>query len=119
MTIQWDPILFINLILCIIIFVLGAASSRKTGERLPLQVGIAFGLFGVSHAATLAGLKGSLTVLLIAVRTLAYLLVIYALIRYLRLSRMSKEATQAWVDYYKGETKPKSEAPSDQRPAGQ
>lgn len=46
---------------------------------MPLYVGIAFGLFGVSHLMTLLGLKDALEIVLIVVRTLAYLLVAFAL----------------------------------------
>ena len=104
MAIEWDPIIFINLILCIIILVLGYFIFKKSGEKLPLYVGIAFGLFGLSHAATLAGLKVPLTLPLIIIRTLAYLLVIYALYRYLRENQVQKEARQAWVDFFREET---------------
>jgi hypothetical protein len=104
MAIEWDPIIFINLFLCIIIVVLGYLLFKKSGEKLPLYVGIAFGLFGVSHAATLAGLKVPLTLPLIIIRTLAYLLVIYALYMYLKATIIQKEARQAWVDFFKDET---------------
>jgi hypothetical protein len=42
-----------------------------------IYVGIAFGLFGLSHLATILGLKESLEAALIVVRTLAYLLVAF------------------------------------------
>ena len=104
MAVEWDPIIFINLILCIIIVVLGYRIFKKSGEKLPLYIGIAFGLFGVSHAATLAGLKVPLTLPLIIIRTLAYLIVIYALYMYLRENIIQKEARQAWVDFFREET---------------
>jgi hypothetical protein len=105
MAIEWDPIIFINLILCIIILVLGFIIFKKSGEKLPLYVGIAFGLFGVSHAATLGGLKVPLTLALIIIRTAAYLLVIYALYMYLKENILQKEARQAWVDFFREETR--------------
>jgi hypothetical protein len=104
MAIEWDPIIFINLILCIIILVLGYLIFKKSGEKLPLYVGVAFGLFGVSHSATLAGLKIPLTLPLIVIRTLAYLLVIYALFMYLQENIIQKEVRQAWVDFFREET---------------
>jgi CHASE2 domain-containing sensor protein len=104
MALEWDPIIFINLILCIIIVVLGYLIFKKSGEKLPLYIGIAFGLFGVSHAATLAGLKVPLTLPLIIIRTSAYLIVIYALYDYLRANIIQKEARQAWVDFFREET---------------
>jgi uncharacterized membrane protein (UPF0136 family) len=79
MSLVLDPIYIINLTLCIIILVLGVFGYRKTGNPVPLYVGIAFGLFGVSHLATILGLKESLEAVLIVIRTAAYLVVIVAL----------------------------------------
>jgi hypothetical protein len=104
MAFEWDPVLFVNLLLCIAIVILGYLCYQKSGEPLPVYIGAAFGLFGISHAATLAGLKVPLTIPLILVRTLAYLLVLIALWQHLTTSLMQKEATQAWVDFFKGET---------------
>jgi hypothetical protein len=77
MAIEWDPILFVILILCIIILLLGILCYRKSQESLPLFIAAAFGLFGISHAATLLGLKVPLTIPLIINRALANLLVIF------------------------------------------
>jgi CHASE2 domain-containing sensor protein len=101
---EWDPILFVNLVLCIVIVILGYLCYKKSGETLPLYIGGAFGLFGISHATTLMGFKVPLTIPLIIIRTLAYLLIVYALYRYLRSSIIQKETRQAWVDYFKDET---------------
>jgi hypothetical protein len=105
MAIEWDPILFVNLVLCIIIVLLGILSYRKSHEPLPLFISAAFGLFGVSHAATLLGWKVPLTIPLIIIRALAYLLVIYALVMQLKTSMIAKETQQAWVDFYQEETR--------------
>jgi hypothetical protein len=104
MAFEYDPVLFINLILCIIIVVMGFLCSKRTGENLPLFIAAAFGLFGISHAATLAGLKDALVIPLILIRALAYILVIYALYSYLKDSLTAKETRQAWVDYFRGES---------------
>ncbi len=79
MTFVWDPIYTTNLILCIVIVVLGIVGFKKSGDVTPLFVGIAFGLFGLSHLTTLLGLKETLTVVLLVVRTIAYLLVAFTL----------------------------------------
>jgi hypothetical protein len=50
---------------------------RRSSRIFPLYIGIAFGLFGLSHLATILGLKASLEVPLIVVRTLAYLIVVF------------------------------------------
>ncbi|MDD1685844.1 hypothetical protein [Methanoregula sp.] len=94
----------VNLVLCIIIVILGILCFRKSGEMLPAFIGAAFGLFGISHAATLAGLAASLELPLIIIRTLAYVLVIVALWQHLKNSLIQKETRQGWVDYFKSET---------------
>ena len=104
MAVEWDPILFVNLVLCIIIVLLGVLCYRKSHDSLPLFISAAFGLFGVSHAATLLGFKVPLTLPLIVIRALAYLLVIYALVMHLKSSMIAKEAQQAWVDFFKEES---------------
>ena len=74
----WDPITAVNLVLSVIVLVLGYWGYKKSNDKVPLYVGVAFGLFGVSHIATLLGFKQSLESVLIIIRTLAYLIVIYA-----------------------------------------
>jgi hypothetical protein len=79
MSIVWDPIYIVNLVLCVVILVFGIVGWRRSRKAYPLYVGIAFGLFGLSHLATILGLKDSLETALIVVRTLAYVLVALAL----------------------------------------
>ena len=79
MQFTWNTLTFINLVLCIVILVFGIISWQRTKSRVVLYVGTAFGLFGLSHLASLLGLSNVLNILLIIVRTLAYLLVTYAL----------------------------------------
>jgi uncharacterized membrane protein (UPF0136 family) len=79
MNFVWDPISAVNLILCIVILILGVAGYRRSRSAIPLYIGIAFGLFGLSHLATLMGLKDTLEVALVVVRTVAYLIVAFAL----------------------------------------
>lgn len=79
MAFNWDPIYAVNLVLCIIILILGYWGYKKSKSSVPLYIGIAFGLFGVSHLSILLGLKDTLGPVLILIRLLAYLIVIYAL----------------------------------------
>jgi hypothetical protein len=81
MHVVWDPITVVNLVLCIVILVFGVVGYRRSGRAFPLYIGIAFGLFGLSHLMTLLGLKDPLAGALIVIRTLAYLLVAFALYR--------------------------------------
>ena len=112
MALEWDPVTFINLVLCIIIVILAFLCYRKSQEKLPLFIGAAFGLFGISHAATLAGFKVPLTIPLIIIRTLAYILVIIALWLYPEDSLILREIRQGWVDYFKSETNEQDEKKS-------
>jgi uncharacterized membrane protein (UPF0136 family) len=73
----------INLVLTTVILILGIWAFVKRKSDVALYIGIAFGLFAVSHALTLAGLAASLETLLIVVRIIGYLLVIVALCRIL------------------------------------
>jgi len=79
----WDPITFLNLVLSVLVLFLGFWNYSKKSNLIPVYIGIAFGLFGVSHLLTLFGLKNTLEVFLIVIRTLAYLLVIFALYKLL------------------------------------
>ena len=74
-----DPVIVTNLVPGIIILVLGVWCYTKKKGAVPLYIGIAFGLFAVSHAITLLGFATSLTALLVTIRLVAYLLVIFAL----------------------------------------
>jgi hypothetical protein len=74
----WDTITFINLVLCIAILVFGLIGWQRSKMLMPLYIAIAFGLFGLSHLATLLSLKVVLNTFLIVIRLLAYLLVTYA-----------------------------------------
>lgn len=81
MQFHWEALTIVNLILCIVIFTFGLVSWQRTKVGVELYVGTAFGLFGLSHLATLLGWNVALNTFLIIVRTLAYLLVTYALVR--------------------------------------
>ncbi len=73
--------LVVNLVLCLVILALGIWAYTKKKYDVPLYIGIAFGLFAISHLLKLVGLAAGLATFLIAVRIVAYLLVIYALTR--------------------------------------
>jgi hypothetical protein len=79
---NWDPVYVVNLALRIVIFNLGYWGYRKRRDAVPLLIGIAFGLFGISHLVTLLGLAADWTNVLIGIRVVAYLTVIYALYKY-------------------------------------
>jgi len=78
MSIVLEPMLTINFIFCMIILVMGYWGFRKLENPLLFYIGIAFGFFGVSHLAQLAGYPSN-SLALIIIRTIAYLLVIFAI----------------------------------------
>ena len=75
-----DLITTVNLVLTTIIFVLGVALYGRKKNIMALYIGIAFGLFAISHLATLLDLATSLTVPLIIIRAIGYIIVIVALL---------------------------------------
>jgi CHASE2 domain-containing sensor protein len=96
MKLAWDTMYFVNLVLCIIILILGIVGWRRSGKTLPIFIGVAFGLFGLSHLAILLDLKDSLDPLLIVIRTAAYVLVALAL--YLVAFQTKREAPAGSAD---------------------
>jgi hypothetical protein len=76
-----DLMYLVNLVLCIIIVVLGYWGYKKSGDSNPLYIGVAFGLFGISHLSILLGYGDTLKTPLIVVRLLAYFIVIFVLYR--------------------------------------
>jgi len=87
MNLSIDPVVLINLALCIIILVLGLWEYSRTGARLAAYIALAFGLFGISHLLTLLSLGAGITPLLICIRLAAYLLVIFGLSRVIKLRK--------------------------------
>jgi hypothetical protein len=77
-----DPMVLTNFIFCVIILCLGITSYLKMRRLWPLLVGVAFGLFGVSHLFTLLDLKETLESVLLVARIIAYMLVLYAIYWY-------------------------------------
>ena len=69
----------INLILSVIILVFGLVAWSRAKKFFPLYIGIAFGLFGLSHLASLLGQAAQMEIPLIIIRTAAYLIVVYTL----------------------------------------
>jgi hypothetical protein len=68
----------INLVLCVVIFIFGLMGWRRSDKALPLYIAIAFGLFGLSHLASVLGLAAQMEMTLIIIRLAAYLIVVYA-----------------------------------------
>ena len=78
----FDTIYLVNFILCATIFVLGVWGYKNKGDTIPLYIGVAFGIFGLTHLLTLLGFREILTIVFIIIRTIAYLLVVFALYKF-------------------------------------
>lgn len=69
----------INAVFCFLILIIGFWGYRRRRYRLSLFIGLAFGLFGLSHIMLTWGNGRNLTDALIAIRLVAYLLVTFGL----------------------------------------
>ena len=74
-----DTTTIVNLALCVVVVALAIVAYTSKKSRIAMYIGIAFALYGVSHLMTLIGLATSLTDVLLVVRTLGYLVIIFAL----------------------------------------
>ncbi len=81
MNFVWNPIWLVNTVLCIVILILGIWGTRKHEDHVPIYIGIAFGIFGVSHILNILGLGKPLVTPLIIIRVLAYFTVIISLLK--------------------------------------
>jgi hypothetical protein len=78
-----DLVSVLNTVLCVIIVILGILVYLRKGQMSALLIGIAFGLFAISHIYTLLGLAASWESAMITARTSGYILVIAALCLFL------------------------------------
>ncbi len=77
MAFMWDPVNALGLTFNIIILVLGYWSYKKSQDKVPLYISMAFMLFGISYLITLLSLRRTLESVLI-IRTLGYLTLTFA-----------------------------------------
>lgn len=75
-----DPIPPVNFVLATAIFILGLWGFHKSGRVTEALVGAAFGLFAFTHLLVVLG-TSSTELLILVVRIVAYLIVMYAMLR--------------------------------------
>ena len=75
---NWDPVTVFNLVVSAGIFVLAIIGWARVKNSLALYIGLAFGLFALSHLATSLGWSESLTALLLIFGAVGYIFVIVA-----------------------------------------
>jgi hypothetical protein len=91
-----DLVSFINTVLCVIIVILGILIYLRKDEMSALLIGIAFGLFGISHIYALLGLGTTWEGAMITARICGYLLVIAALYLFLNSgNRKTEDSTSS------------------------
>ena len=74
-----DPAVLVNLFLCAVILMLGYLVYRKRNSISALFIGVAFGMFGLSHLSTLLGLTLFPEVTFVLLRICGYIFVAAAL----------------------------------------
>jgi len=74
-----DTTSIVNLFLCVVVVALAIVAYTSKKSKTAMYVGITFALYGVSHIMTLSGLATSLADVLLVVRTVGYLVIIFAL----------------------------------------
>ncbi len=75
------PLYIINTILCFLINLFCYLVYKKNKQQTTLNIGIAFGLFGISHIMTFLGLREILNLPLLAIRLTAYFTIIATIYR--------------------------------------
>lgn len=79
-TVMPDLIPLVNFVLATGIFALGIWGYHRSGRLTEALVGVAFGLFAFTHLLVLLG-SSSTELLILGTRVVAYLVVMYAMLR--------------------------------------
>ena len=76
-----DLFTLVNFVLSLLIFLFGCWSYIKTKNKAPCYIGVAFGLFSLSHLISLVGMESGLRDTIILVRAFSYFIVLTTLYR--------------------------------------
>jgi hypothetical protein len=79
MILQWNLMLISYSILCLAILLLGYRAYKRRGDTLALNIGLAFGIFGITYSVVLLGYFEWMLTWLAGLRWLAYLMIVLAL----------------------------------------
>ena len=74
----FDVVNVINVLLCMAILFIGCTGYIRTKNKLPFHIGIAFGLFAVSHLISFLGMRKDLGITVILIRICGYLIMLLA-----------------------------------------
>ena len=75
----YDFFTLVNFVLSLLIFLFGSWSYIKTKNKAPFYIGVAFGLFSLSHLISLVGMESGLRDTLILVRAFSYFIILTTL----------------------------------------
>jgi hypothetical protein len=75
----YDLFAVVNFTLSILIFIFGTWAYAKTKSKSPFYIGVAFGLFSLSHLISLAGLELWFRDTMILIRAFSYFIVLTTL----------------------------------------
>ncbi len=76
-----DGITLLNAMLCVLILIAGCVAYIATGDNKPFHIGVAFGLFAVSHVIDLMGIQKLFEPTVMLVRVFGYLIVLFTILR--------------------------------------
>lgn len=68
-----------NFVISLIIFLFGCWAYMRTKDKAPFYIGVAFGLFSLSHLISLVGMQKDLRDTIILVRAFSYFIVLTTL----------------------------------------
>jgi TRAP-type uncharacterized transport system fused permease subunit len=71
----------INLLLCIAILLAGCAGYERSKNKMPFQIGVAFGLFGISHLIRLMHIEESMGITFTLLRVSGYLIMLFIIFK--------------------------------------
>jgi len=74
-----NTVQIVNTLLCAAILITGYWGFRNSGKAISLLIGLAFGIFGLTHVISLLGFRAKATGFVIVARILAYLIVLVAI----------------------------------------
>ncbi|MCP8318602.1 MAG: hypothetical protein L6N95_02085 [Candidatus Methylarchaceae archaeon HK01B] len=77
-----DLIFVLNTVFDIVIVGMGYWAYRKSGNRIPAYIGIAFVIFIIANLTTVLGYAETLGTVLLLMRIFAYLIIIFALYKF-------------------------------------
>ena len=76
-----DLVTLINFGLSLLILIVGCRGYLRYKNKTPFHIGVAFGLFSVSHLISLLGIERNFHVTVMLIRVFGYLIVLFALLQ--------------------------------------